>query len=536
MKQETGKRDGDSRVDANTRGLLAACTDPSLIMDIEAYVLVANQAAARMFGKETPEELEKESLYDLLPGNHASVLEERIEQVITHGETESFEEEINDISFINTFSPIFDAEGNVCRIALNSQDVTALRKSGEELRREQQRQIFFMETLPGLVFHIYPDDTIRYANHYFRKLFGSPRGKTCHEMLHSADSDFSACPPEGALSEDKFVEREWTDSKGRTFHIQYSPMTDSAGERIVLALGLDITERKHAEDRLRQAHDELQQLNEELEMRVAARTLALEESLKSLKEAQKQLVESEKMASLGGLVAGVAHEINTPLGVGVTTISYLEQEARELEDLYTSGKVKRSDLEKFIKICRESTSAILMNLQRASELIQSFKQVAVDQTSEQKREFELKNYIQEVLLSLHSKYKNTGHKIEVMGPEVTLESYPGAIMQVLTNLLMNTLKHAFEDMDDGKIVIEVIPREEGVRFSFTDNGVGMNEMLKSRIFDPFFTTKRGRGGTGLGLHIVYNLITQKLGGTISCESEPGKGTTFTIDLPRSVDS
>ncbi len=518
-------------IDSTTRGILDACSEPVLVMNVEARILAANKAAAAMLGSPEPGELEGALLYDLLPEEMTHIFRQSVEKLLREENTTCFEDVDADRSYIHTFSPILDADGMVVRVAVSSQDVTALRKSGEELRREQQRQIFFMESLPGLAFHIYPDETIRYANRHFRKLFGSPKGKTCPELLDAHSPDNSACPPPGAMIEDKAVEREWTDDAGRTFHIQYSPMTDSAGERMVMALGLDITERKKAENRLQQAHDELQKLNEELERRVKERTLELEESLRTLKATQKQLVESEKMASLGGLVAGVAHEINTPIGIGVTTISYLGQAAEEMDGVYRSGTVKRSDLEKFIRICRESSSAISMNLERASELIQSFKQVAVDQTSEQKREFELKNYIQEVLLSLHARYKDTGHTIEVEGPEVTLVSYPGAIMQVITNLLMNALTHAFIGIEKGRITIKTSSSHEKIRFTFADNGVGMDEGLLKKIYDPFFTTKRANGGTGLGLHVVYNLVSQKLGGSITCESKPGKGTTFVVDLP-----
>jgi len=286
----------------------------------------------------------------------------------------------------------------------------------------------------------------------------------------------------------------------------------------------DITDKWNAERDLRW-------LNEELEMRVQARTQALEKSLSSLKETQDQLVESEKMASLGGLVAGVAHEINTPLGIGVTTTSYLLQKIDDMLEKYEQDSLTRSDFENFLNASKDSAIASLTNLTRASELIQSFKQVAVDQSSESKREFELKAYLDEILLSLHSMYKKTGHKVLLTGDQIMLQSFPGAIMQIITNLLNNALMHAFDGIEQGVVTIET--RHEGniAKIIFSDNGVGMNDYIRKRIYDPFFTTSRAEGGAGLGMHVVYNLVKRKLGGSITCESAPDQGSIFEVSIP-----
>ncbi len=292
-------------------------------------------------------------------------------------------------------------------------------------------------------------------------------------------------------------------------------------------------------DDLRQAEEDLRKLNEELEQRVEARTKelkdaneALQKSLETLQRTQAQLVQSEKMAALGDLVAGVSHEINTPIGVGVTAASYLQQKSQEIAQLYQQGTITRSDLESYLKTATESSEMILNNLRRAADHIRSFKQVAVDQTSGDRRTFKLKEYLDEVLLSLHPKLKKTKHTIIVHCPDdLEIDSYPGAFSQIITNFVLNSLKHGFEGKEQGHIVLEVTHQNGQLQLRYNDDGRGMTQEERSRIFEPFYTTKRSQGGSGLGLHIVYNLVTQKLNGCIECESASGVGTTFIIQMP-----
>jgi PAS domain S-box-containing protein len=294
----------------------------------------------------------------------------------------------------------------------------------------------------------------------------------------------------------------------------------------------DDTARKRAEERIRQMNDELERRVEKRTAQLNETNLVLKQSLATVKKTQDRLVQTEKMASLGSLVAGVAHEINTPVGIGVTASSLLEEKTRQINSLHASGEMKRSDLEKYLKTANDASASILLNLNQAADLIRSFKQVAVDQSNEERRSFRVKEYINNVLLSLRPKLKKTEHHVQVECPEnLKINSYPGAFSQIVTNLVMNSLLHGFSGIDRGEIQIKFSKTDADYLLTYSDNGVGMDANTYRNIFDPFFTTKRATGGTGLGMHIVFNLVTQTLNGKINCKSAPGKGTFYAIKIP-----
>ncbi len=246
-----------------------------------------------------------------------------------------------------------------------------------------------------------------------------------------------------------------------------------------------------------------------------------------------QLIQAEKMAALGDLMAGIAHEINTPIGIAVTGSTHLQDEISRLYKLFQEDALRKSEFRYFVENAMPTAATIQSNLERASSLIKSFKQVAVDQSSLETREFSLLPYIEEVLVSLQPKLKQTRHRVELQGEgKLTVKTVPGALSQIITNLVMNSLAHGYDSEDvAGTITIRVSHKINNAIIYYSDDGKGMNRDTASRIYEPFFTTSRRTGGSGLGLSIVFNLVTQTLGGSIKCQTEVGKGTIFEIIFP-----
>lgn len=260
----------------------------------------------------------------------------------------------------------------------------------------------------------------------------------------------------------------------------------------------------------------------------------LTQTVSQLRTTQAQLIESEKMAALGTLVAGVAHEINTPIGNGIMAASILANETQTFLESFQQGALKKSELQDYLDVALESTELILSNLNRAGKLVQSFKRVAVDQASLEKRCFNVKKYLEETLVSLEPQLKKSKHIVTIQGDDtLVLDSYPGAFYQIVINLVLNSLNHAYGPEQQGHLCFNIKPLNTKVILEYADDGAGIPPENLSKIFDPFFTTARSQGGSGLGLHIVYNLVTQKLKGTVRCESQVGRGTQFIFEFPAS---
>jgi signal transduction histidine kinase len=281
---------------------------------------------------------------------------------------------------------------------------------------------------------------------------------------------------------------------------------------VIIILLHSIRVRRQGEIALAAAHDRLEEL-------VDQRTT--------------ELVESEKMAALGGLVSGVAHEINTPVGISMTAASSLQEYTDELVENYRKSNLNQTQLENFIETAKRTSGILMSNLERAAGLVQSFKQVAVDQSTDTARQIDLKSYLNSTVSSLAPELKPGKHTIEVDCPDdLVIETHPGIIAQILTNFVLNSVRHGFgDDVSSGQIRIGVAKVPDGIELTYADNGKGMSEDVLKRAFEPFFTTARGKGGTGLGLSIVYNLVTHKLGGKIKSDSSPGQGVLFTLQIP-----
>jgi signal transduction histidine kinase len=262
-----------------------------------------------------------------------------------------------------------------------------------------------------------------------------------------------------------------------------------------------------------------------------------EGALLELNAAQQNLIDAERLAALGGLVAGVAHEVNNPIGISLTVASSFSRRAEMFDaELKSDAPLRRSQLQEFVRVSRDAAQQLVANLHRAGELIQSFKQVAVDRSHAERRQFSLSESTDQIIASLRPVLKKAPIALSVDVPEgLVIDGYPGSYGQILTNLFLNAANHAFADGRSGAISIAAKPRgNDDVEIIFSDNGAGMTPDVQRQAFDPFFTTRRSEGGTGLGLHIVYNLVTQQLGGRMMLDSRLGQGTTFRIIIPRAT--
>jgi PAS domain S-box-containing protein len=304
----------------------------------------------------------------------------------------------------------------------------------------------------------------------------------------------------------------------------WHPLRNAAGEIVGINVAAEeVTERKRAAAAL-QAHE--RQLRSARDEAQAA--------LRHLQETQQSLIESEKLAALGRLVAGVAHEVNSPVGTSLTIASSLESKTAQFAAQVAQGSLRRSSLNNFLDASRKASTQLVANLNHAAELVQSFKQVAIDRSSSSRRIFDLGDITMQAIKSLRAGLRDRGLTVRLdCPPDLTMNSYPGPYGQMLSNLFLNSITHGFPDEREGAIGIEVrAPGDEEVEIYFSDDGCGMTADVRDKAFDPFFTTRRNQGCTGLGLHIVHTIVTNCLGGQVSLESEPDEGTKLRIILPR----
>lgn len=326
------------------------------------------------------------------------------------------------------------------------------------------------------------------------------------------------------------VERSMVGQNGRLRICQQSTRPMSVkGNRAVLTGIVDVTDQRHAQQ-------QVEELNKTLEGRVAERTADLSKALDTLKHAQEEIIRGEKLAALGALVAGVAHELNTPIGNGMLMATSLHDRISDALQSMGAGTLRRSELERMLHDGLEASGVVVRNLERAGSLVTSFKQVAVDQTTEHRRTFNLARTVSEIISTLSPTLRKTPYLLEAaVDDTIQMDSFPGHLAQIITNLINNAILHAFDGRQAG--LMRLSARSIGsdqVEILFEDDGCGIAPENQKRIFDPFFTTKFGQGGSGLGLHIIFNLATGVLGGDIKVASEVGHGTRFTLTLPRSA--
>lgn len=386
-----------------------------------------------------------------------------------------------------------------------------LKATSKALSRSEDRYRRIIESLrDGYIFYsLDPEGNFTYVSPSFRDILGYSRlgifATRLRQWLEDPRNSAALANAEksrlGYRQAACDLHVEHRDGTPRILEVQESPVFDRDG-KVVSIEGLcrDVTENRR--------------------------------NLRFIQETQQQLLESEKLAALGSLVAGLSHEINTPVGIGVTAASHLVQEAKYCAQAYRDQSLTRAKFEQFLESARESGDLIQNNLNRAADLLQNFKLVATDQTAGQDRTFNLREYLGDVIQSLAPRFRNTGFKVVCNCPDdLEMHCDPGALYQVLSNLVLNSLTHGFEGLLVGEITLTGRRVDSALELVYCDNGNGMTSQELARIYEPFFTTKRGRGGTGLGMHIVYNNVTQILGGSINCASKPGRGTRFIIRVP-----
>jgi PAS domain S-box-containing protein len=514
------------------RKLFEGSVDGIYVTTPAGALLNANPALARMMGYATPEELigsVSDIAHTIYVDPAARAIYESMMQ--RDGMVREFEYQVRQrtgsvLWLSDSATVVRDDRGEVVRYEGTVRDITDQKRAEDAIAEGRRLLQQVIDTVPAVI-NVKTRD-LRYVlmNRYMAGIFGvepgDAIGRTTSDLMSrygaqkTDENDKRVLATRNGLG---FYEEEYMDSAGnvRQWLVNKLPLLDGEGEiESIVTVALDIGERKRGEQEMRKAKD------------------AAEAALRNLRETQNSLIEAEKLAALGRLVAGVAHEVNNPVGISLTVASSLERKTAMFAAEVERGDLRRSRLTDFLETSRDASSQLVANLNRAAELIQSFKQVAADRNYSDQRTFDLGDLTEQVVMSLRPGLRKHHLTLNVdCQPNLVMNSYPGPYGQVLTNLFLNSVAHAFPDGRPGAVDIQV--RESGkdnVEILFADNGCGMSLDVRRRAFDPFFTTRRDQGGTGLGLHIVYSIVTNRLGGRLDLDSEPGKGTRIQIILPR----
>lgn len=475
------------------------------------------------------------------------------------GQSVHVEHQLGDLYLESFIIPIFSEFEKVIGVLGAALDITDRKRFDFELKKSQEFQQALIDSIPGLLYLYDAKGELTFWN----KQHETITGYSTEELNHFKLMDWYPDDPKSQEAVIKGLENVQRDGFGESeadlhikdgstlpFYFTACPLTIDHEDYFV-GVGIDISNRKkmeqelldlnqtlekQVESRTRQlllANQDLSKVNEDLTALNKEMSVMNEELFRQnekIKKMQHYLIESEKMAALGQLVAGVAHEINTPIGVGITASTHLSDIVTELMNNLEEGG-QSLEISPYLEDIQDAAQMIDKNLNRAGKLIQSFKKLSVDQSNEPKRTFDVGEYLNEILISLSPSLKKSKIRIEVQCDEtLTINSYPGSFAQIITNLVMNSLTHAFDEDTLGTIRIKLESSEDAILLTYADDGKGMPPEILPKIYDPFFTTKRGRGGTGLGLSVLYSIITQHFNGTIKCSSKPGEGTTFIIHL------
>jgi PAS domain S-box-containing protein len=423
--------------------------------------------------------------------------------------------------WVTYWHPHRNADGQIVGINVAAEEITERKRAEAALKASERQFHTLADSIPQLVWMADARGAIYWLNNHWYEYTGRRAGEINPHSWHMVLGD---CWIE-ALAAGTSLETELSllgkDGEYRPFLTRVVPLRDPIGAVYGwIGTHIDISERKRSELEVRRAKD------------------VAETALKNLRGTQNSLIEAEKLAALGRLVAGVAHEINNPLGTSLTVASSLERKSELFASEVAQGTLKRSSLNEFVEAIRNGSAQLQENLNRAARLVQSFKQVASDRNNSELRSFDLGDLTEQVATGLRPALPKHGVTLNVeCQRDLSMSSYPGSYGQVLTNLFLNSIAHAFPDGQQGNIAIKVSASgANDVEVIFTDDGCGMSPDVRRQAFDPFFTTRRHQGCAGLGLHIVYSVVTDRLGGRLDLKSEPGRGTRIELRLPKVVPS
>ncbi|MDX1737248.1 MAG: PAS-domain containing protein, partial [Alphaproteobacteria bacterium] len=449
--------------------------------------------------------------------------------------------------FVTTYRDVTAEQQALVDLTKNKKDLSAQVEAGlADLHATNRLLNNVLDTIPIRVF--WKDTNCKYQggnkNYLKDRDLDSPK-----DLIDKTDYDFfSKNQAQIFIDQDKKVmesgkaelnfEETFVDDQNNEKWIKTNkiPLFDSQNVVVgILGTYEDISAQKMAELEIRKLNEELENTVEERTAELKKANHKLGNALQSVQATQHELIESEKMASLGGLVSGIAHEVNTPIGVSVTAATLFGERLKALKQKFDTGQLKKSDFETFFEEAEQNCGLVYNNLNRAAKLIGSFKKVAVDQSHEDIRRIGLREYMDEIILNLTPKLKRTKLTLTVdIDPTLEIETDPGSLAQVITNLIMNSIIHGFPDNQEGNLSINAELDGNLIHLLFSDDGQGMSQSTVSKIFEPFFTTRRGQGGSGLGMNIVYNLVTQKMKGRIKCISTEGEGAQFLMCLPTTL--
>lgn len=480
------------------------------------------------------------------------------------GKTIHTEHVLGDLILEDYIMPIYSRFGRIEGVIGAAFDITSTKQYEHELKKSRELLEALIDSVPGL-FYLYNS---KGELIFWNKQHETFTGYNSEELDHFTLMNWYPDDPESQNAVIKGLEATATEGFGsaeanltlkdgsKVFCYFTACPLNIDGEDCFVGIGYDISKRKAMEEELRNLNktleekvikrtEELSSANNELSFANQELTALNEEMIAmndelmdqndKIRNMQEFLVESEKMAALGGLVAGVAHEVNTPIGVGITASTHLNDLVKELLLKQEEHALSSEDLIGYLEDIRSASEIIDKNLSRAGKLIQSFKRLSTDQSSEPLRQFDAGKYLDEILISLSPSLKKSPITITTQSEEnLLILGSPGAYSQIITNLVMNAFHHAFQERMPGTIEINLTSTEnpDMIQMTFKDNGVGMTPEVQRKIFDPFYTTMRGSGGTGLGLSIVHNIVTQQFKGSIQCYSSEGEGTTFVLLLAK----